>query len=243
MKVTGPYRRTSVRLPLAPEFRSMLVKAPDQIMRESAHQPTTRDPPSVSSTHQVPEAQERGGGGAKGSRACCFCWCCCCSCSLSMKNTGKEESGGGSMELANGDTNDNPTVEEIRVWSHSFDAMMKSARGRRRFRDYLRSEYSEENLLFWLACEELAKESNSAAVEEKARLIYEDYISILSPKEVSLDSRVRETVNRNMADPTIHTFDEAQQQIYILMHRDSFPRFLNSKMFRRMVENASREKK
>lgn len=64
----------------------------------------------------------------------------------------------------------------------------------------------------------------------------------LSP-QVSLDSRVRETVNRNMADPTIHTFDEAQQQIYILMHRDSFPRFLNSKMFRRMVENASREKK
>ena len=63
------------------------------------------------------------------------------------------------------------------------------------------------------------------------------------PPQVSLDSRVRETVNRNMADPTIHTFDEAQQQIYILMHRDSFPRFLNSKMFRRMVENASREKK
>ncbi|XP_022102285.1 regulator of G-protein signaling 17-like isoform X1 [Acanthaster planci] len=241
MKVTRLCRRRSVRLPLAPAFRSMLVEAPET-MRESSHQ-VARDPPSVSSTHQVPEgAQERGG--TRGSRACCFCWCCCCSCScLSMKNTAKEESGGGSMELANGDANDNPTMEEIRVWSHSFDAMMKSARGRRRFRDFLRSEYSEENLLFWLACEELGKESNSAAVEEKARLIYEDYISILSPKEVSLDSRVREAVNKNMDHPTPHTFDEAQHQIYILMHRDSFPRFLNSKMFRRMIENASRGEK
>lgn len=53
------------------------------------------------------------------------------------------------------------------------------------FRDFLRCEYSEENILFWLACEELKKESNPDVVEEKARFIYEDYISILSPKEVS----------------------------------------------------------
>ena len=56
--------------------------------------------------------------------------------------------------------------------------------GRKVFREFLRSEYSEENMLFWLACEELKQEPSSEAVEEKARLIYEDYISILSPKEV-----------------------------------------------------------
>lgn len=42
--------------------------------------------------------------------------------------------------------------------------------------------------------------------------------------QVSLDSRVREIVNRNMVEPTPHTFDEAQLQIYTLMHRDSYPR-------------------
>lgn len=41
-------------------------------------------------------------------------------------------------------------------------------------------------MLFWLACEELKQEQNPEGVEEKARLIYEDYISILSPKEVSM---------------------------------------------------------
>jgi hypothetical protein len=57
--------------------------------------------------------------------------------------------------------------------------------GRRTFREFLKSEYSEENILFWLACEDLKKEENPEIVEEKARLIYEDYISILSPKEVT----------------------------------------------------------
>ena len=62
--------------------------------------------------------------------------------------------------------------------------MMRSMEGREFFREFLRSEYSEENLLFWLACEELKKETNPATVDEKARIIYEDYVSILSPKEV-----------------------------------------------------------
>lgn len=63
---------------------------------------------------------------------------------------------------------------------------MRSPGGRKVFRDFLRCEYSEENILFWLACEELKKETNPEAIEEKARFIYEDYISILSPKEVSV---------------------------------------------------------
>ncbi len=58
--------------------------------------------------------------------------------------------------------------------------------GRYYFREFLRSEYSEENMLFWLACEELKNElQNPEIVEEKARDIYKDYISILSNKEVS----------------------------------------------------------
>lgn len=54
--------------------------------------------------------------------------------------------------------------------------------------------------------------------------------------QVSLDSRVREVINRNMVDPTPHTFDEAQLQIYTLMHRDSYPRFLNSQIYKRLLQ-------
>ncbi|OQR68551.1 regulator of G-protein signaling 20-like, partial [Tropilaelaps mercedesae] len=112
-----------------------------------------------------------------------------------------------------------------------------SSAGRKVFRDYLRCEYSEENILFWLACEELKKNTKEEEVEEKARLIYEDFISILSPREVSLDSRVRDIINKNMVTgPTASAFDEAQLQIYTLMKRDSYPRFVTSPIYRKITE-------
>lgn len=72
----------------------------------------------------------------------------------------------------------------MQSWAQSFDKLMHSPAGRSVFRAFLRTEYSEENMLFWLACEELKAEANQHVVDEKARLIYEDYVSILSPKEV-----------------------------------------------------------
>nr|CAG4645932.1 EOG090X0IBZ [Lynceus sp. MCZ IZ 141354] len=146
-------------------------------------------------------------------------------------------------ELSYSDGDHTPSLEEVRSWGDSFDRLMKSFVGRKVFRDFLKCEYSEENILFWLACEELKQESNPEVVEEKARLIYEDYISILSPKEVSLDSRVREVINRNMVDPNPHTFDEAQLQIYTLMHRDSYPRFVNSPFYKKLAQLNSNSRK
>ncbi|CAG5085457.1 Similar to RGS17: Regulator of G-protein signaling 17 (Gallus gallus), partial [Cotesia congregata] len=99
---------------------------------------------------------------------CCLCWWCCCSCSLDgIDGTGTECCG----------------LDEVRSWGSSFDKLMRSATGRKLFREFLMSEYSEENIAFWLACEQLKRENNPEKIEEKARYIYEDYISILSPKE------------------------------------------------------------
>ena len=53
------------------------------------------------------------------------------------------------------------------------------------FGEFLRSEFSEENLLFWLACEDLREEQNSERVCDKVKEIYDEYVSVLSPKEVS----------------------------------------------------------
>jgi regulator of G-protein signaling len=39
-----------------------------------------------------------------------------------------------------------------------------------------------------------------------------------------------------MDQPTPHMFDEAQMQIYTLMHRDSYPRFVNSEVYRKMAK-------
>ncbi|XP_028265691.1 regulator of G-protein signaling 19 isoform X2 [Parambassis ranga] len=178
--------------------------------------------------------------------ACCFCWCCCCSCSWNEEERRKRRrrkriSQDTKMEtIPNCEPCIKPSVEEVQLWSQSFDKLMRNPAGRNVFREFLRTEYSEENMLFWLACEDLKQEINKSSVEEKARVIYEDYISILSPKEVSLDARVREVINRKMQDPAPHTFDDAQLQIYTLMHRDSYPRFLSSNIYKSLVHGSSR---
>jgi len=130
---------------------------------------------------------------------------------------------------------------EVEAWAESFERLMSSVSGQRVFREFLRCEYSEENILFWLACEELKQERNPEKVEEKARMIYEDYVSILSPREVSLDARVREIINTNMMSPTQNTFDEAQLQIYTLMHRDSYSRFVNSSVYKELIKSTGAE--
>ncbi|XP_022908449.1 regulator of G-protein signaling 17 [Onthophagus taurus] len=172
-------------------------------------------------------------------KPCCLYWCCCCSCICNTSSKSNEDGLHKHDPLVPCDGEPVPSLDEIRSWGRSFDKLMKSSAGRKVFREFLRCEYSEENILFWLACEDLKKETNPEAVEPKARVIYEDYISILSPKEVSLDSRVREIVNRNMVEPSPHTFDEAQLQIYTLMHRDSYPRFVNSPLYKSLAQQTN----
>ncbi|XP_064026787.1 regulator of G-protein signaling 20 isoform X2 [Pogoniulus pusillus] len=200
----------------------------------------------MAATQETPgAAQAQHGTGNRGSNACCFCWCCCCSCScLTVRNQEEERARRASQELQaegipNCEESPAPTLEEVNAWAQSFDKLMLTPAGRNAFREFLRTEFSEENMLFWMACEELKQESNKSVIEEKARLIYEDYISILSPKEVSLDSRVREVINRNMLEPSQHTFDDAQLQIYTLMHRDSYPRFMNSAIYKDLLRSLS----
>ncbi|XP_052823066.1 regulator of G-protein signaling 17 isoform X1 [Octopus bimaculoides] len=226
--------------------------------KETKDQPVQQQTPqnespeeAVSPTSSPTHTRER-----RFSTTCCFCWCCTPPC-FSNLGSGRSSKGDNSpnsnmvvkndqlsqsrsKELdSNSDREELLSLEDMKNWSESFDRLIRSNGGRRKFREFLRMEYSEENMLFWLACEELKREQNSELIEEKARLIYEDYISILSPKEVSLDSRVREVINQNMLDPSPHTFDEAQLQIYTLMHQDPYPRFLNSQLYKKLIEEAS----
>ena len=76
-----------------------------------------------------------------------------------------------------------PTIEEAKKWPTSFETVLKHKFGLQLFQDFLRSQYGEENLSFWLAVEDY-KKSDESTRAEKARLIYEDYVSTLSPTEV-----------------------------------------------------------
>ncbi|CAL1577821.1 unnamed protein product [Knipowitschia caucasica] len=171
---------------------------------------------------------------------CCLCWCGCCKCLWNEDRMERGERQTCKMDSIEAGDEQHPTLDEVLSWARSFELLLRSLEGREVFRGFLRSEYSEDNLLFWLACDELKTEANPTTVEEKARIIYEDYVSILSPKEVSLDSRVREGINQSLAEPSNLMYEEAQLQIYTLMHRDSYPRFLNSSVYRDLLANRRR---
>lgn len=53
------------------------------------------------------------------------------------------------------------------------------------FRSFLRSEFSEENAEFWVACEDYKKTKSPVKMAEKAKKIYEEFIQTEAPKEVS----------------------------------------------------------
>ncbi|KAF3836348.1 hypothetical protein F7725_028906 [Dissostichus mawsoni] len=125
-----------------------------------------------------------------------------------------------------------PTLEDARSWPMSFEKVMKSAAGRGCFRQFLRTEFSEENMMFWLLRGAQKGDQQDCGGGESP-----SDIRGLHLNPVSLDSRVREVINRNMLEPTSHTFDDAQQQIYTLMQRDSYPRYMNSTAYTDLLKS------
>lgn len=55
--------------------------------------------------------------------------------------------------------------------------------------------------------------------------------ALASAPQVNLDSCTREETSRNMLEPTITCFDEAQKKIFNLMEKDSYRRFLKSRFY------------
>ncbi|XP_059923538.1 regulator of G-protein signaling 8-like [Gadus macrocephalus] len=65
----------------------------------------------------------------------------------------------------------------------------------------------------------------------KAKLIFVKYVETDSPKQVNLDAATREGTRQNLetGSPSASSFDEAQRLIHILLEKDSYRRFLQSR--------------
>ncbi|XP_062866450.1 regulator of G-protein signaling 5 [Trichomycterus rosablanca] len=107
------------------------------------------------------------------------------------------------------------------------ESLLNSKTGLEEFRWFLRSEFSEENLAFWLDCEEY-KRTPETKLATKAQSIYARFVNADAPQEVNLDGETREALTGGMDAPAGDTFAEAQRRIFTLMAKDSFPRFLRS---------------
>uniref|UniRef100_A0A3Q2YLA7 Regulator of G-protein signaling 1 n=1 Tax=Hippocampus comes TaxID=109280 RepID=A0A3Q2YLA7_HIPCM len=132
-------------------------------------------------------------------------------------------------------TNLHDPLEDVDAWSESVDNVLTCKNGQLAFRESLQSEHSEENLLFWLACEEYKKIKNVPEMISSANRIYSEFVQTEAPKQINIDCVTREKITNNISQPTLTSFDTAQRLIYSLMARDCYPRFLKSDIYQGLL--------
>ncbi|XP_062973333.1 regulator of G-protein signaling 1 [Elgaria multicarinata webbii] len=126
------------------------------------------------------------------------------------------------------------SAEEVMQWSQSLEKLLETQYGQEVFREFLKSEFSDENIEFWLACEDY-KKTQADRLHGKAEKIYKEYVHSDAKKQVNIDFHTRKSIAEKAQDPTPSSFDEAQRLVYLLMERDSYPRFLKSRFYHNLL--------
>lgn len=117
--------------------------------------------------------------------------------------------------------------------------MLDDEYGRQLFGEFLRGEFSEENLEFWLACRQYQDCEDDDKLADMAQQIYDDFVAPNAPREINLESGTRQQTALNVSHPDRQSFQSAQKRIQALMERDSYRRFLESDIYRQHVLLAS----
>ncbi|XP_056154667.1 regulator of G-protein signaling 1 [Lampris incognitus] len=128
--------------------------------------------------------------------------------------------------------------EELGKWAESLDSLLASRMGVSVFGAFLRSEFSEENLQFYLACEQYRHSSNNFSLQRRAKDICTTYIQQGAPREVNLDSKTRQLTVQLLQAPSHASLSHAQKRIYSLLDTDCYPRFLQSDIYLALLRDA-----
>jgi len=138
-------------------------------------------------------------------------------------------------------------VGRVASWAADFERLLDDPVGLQTFAEFLKKEFSAENIVFWVSCEryrrKAAKQGASAdEIKRDAEAIMERHLAQGAPDPVNVDSHARQAAQD--AEPaSANAFSAAQKQIYNLMKFDSFSRFLKSDLYKEslMAEMAGRE--
>ncbi|NXR24122.1 RGS20 protein, partial [Cinclus mexicanus] len=168
-------------------------------------------------------AQAQLSTGNRGSNACCFCWCCCCSCScLTVRNQEEERARRTSHELQ---AEGIPNCEERYglYYICCMEPLYSRTCGSHQFTLLFNSNLIKQQLPR-LHCPPASYSYSKFSLFTTALTLQE----MNCHKKLMLSTTGQE-----------HTFDDAQLQIYTLMHRDSYPRFMNSAIYKDLLQSLS----
>uniref|UniRef100_A0A8C6ZCX5 Regulator of G protein signaling 11 n=1 Tax=Nothoprocta perdicaria TaxID=30464 RepID=A0A8C6ZCX5_NOTPE len=116
-----------------------------------------------------------------------------------------------------------PTKLRVERWAFGFSELLTDPLGRAQLLDFLKKEFSAENLSFWEACEGLRYGEQSRIVP-----IPRQFLAPGATRWVNIDSKTMERTLEGIKTPHRYVMDDAQMHIYMLMKKDSYPRFLKS---------------
>ncbi|XP_071962008.1 regulator of G-protein signaling 7-like isoform X2 [Antedon mediterranea] len=122
----------------------------------------------------------------------------------------------------------------VKKWTFGIDELLRDPLGREQFAKFLETEFSGENLRFWIASQEL-KASPMKMMQQKTRQIWEDFLSADAPCPINIDSRVMDETRKHMETAGRYAFDAAEDHIHELMKTDSYPRFLKSEQYKELL--------
>eukprot|EP00090_Calanus_glacialis_P025950 TRINITY_DN4067_c0_g1_i4.p1 TRINITY_DN4067_c0_g1~~TRINITY_DN4067_c0_g1_i4.p1 ORF type:complete len:1667 (-),score=523.48 TRINITY_DN4067_c0_g1_i4:172-5172(-) len=129
-------------------------------------------------------------------------------------------------------------IGRVGGWAADFEKLLNDAAGLQTFAEFLKKEFSHENIYFWCACEKY--KSIEAGIDRLrfARDVMERHLAQGASDPVNVDSMARSSTQERLSfataenPPDLDLFITAQTQIYNLMKFDSFSRFLKSDLYK-----------
>ncbi|KAM4664180.1 regulator of G-protein signaling 9 [Discoglossus pictus] len=130
-----------------------------------------------------------------------------------------------------------PTKLRVERWAFNFSELIRDPKGRQSFQQFLKKEFSGENMSFWEACEDL-KYGDQSKVKEKAEEIYKLFLAPGARRWINIDGKTMEITVKGLKHPHRYVLDAAQTHIYMLMKKDSYARYLKSPIYKEMLSKA-----
>ncbi|KAI4881216.1 hypothetical protein NFI96_033450 [Prochilodus magdalenae] len=152
--------------------------------------------------------------------------------SADLKGCGSDNSLNSNASLPSVQCHRRHTERRVASWAVCFERLLQDPVGVRYFSEFLKKEFSEENILFWQACEFFSHvpETDKKQLSQRAREIYNSFLSSKATTPVNIDSQAQ-LADDILNAPRPDMFKEQQLQIFNLMKFDSYTRFLKSFLY------------
>lgn len=126
------------------------------------------------------------------------------------------------------------------VWGQSFELLLNDPAGLHTFAEFLKKEFSGENIYFWTACERFRQIHDTSERTKEALAIFDKHLANGSLEPVNVDSQARLKAQERLTAAEKDLFIQAQKQIFNLMKFDSYQRFIRSDLYKACVDAENR---